>query len=65
MKISELPTAIRKRAERYRAEQNVNPNSDSILNAFKHHLTSEFKTSSKYWMELHNAKEFFTIERSE
>ena len=65
MKISELPTAIRKRAERYRQEQDFNTGSDSILMAFKHHLTEEYKTSPRYWMELHNAKEFFTIERNE
>jgi len=65
MKISQLPTSIRNRAEKYRAEQNINPNSDSVLLAFKHHLTDEYKKSPSYWMELHNAKEFFTLERSE
>jgi hypothetical protein len=65
MKISELPTAIRKRAERYRADQNINPTSDSLIEAFKWHETKEYRTSPAYWSELYNAKEFFTLERSE
>ena len=65
MKISELPTAIRNRAERYRQEQDINPGSNSIIMAFKHHLTEEYKTSPRYWMELHDAKEFFTFERND
>jgi len=65
MRISELPTAIKNRAERYRAEQNTNPKSDSLMLAFRWDLTEEFKTSPTYWSELHNAKEFFTIERNE
>jgi len=66
MDIPHLPTAIKNRARKYQKEDpKGNKNTDSLLLAFRWHLTPEYKTNPKYWSELHNAKEFFTIERNE
>jgi len=63
MKISQLPTAIRLRAERYQIEQEKgNENTDCLIDAF---VWDETKEGHKYWLELENAIEFFTLERSE
>ena len=63
MKISQLPTAIRLRAERYQIEQEKgNENTDCLIDAF---VWDETKEGHKYWSELENAVEFFTLERSE
>ena len=63
MKISELPTAIKNRALKYQRELgNENQKTDNLIDAFVWDKTRE---GIKYWEELHNAKEFFTLERSE
>jgi len=66
MKISELPTAIRNRAERYRDQRRskdaILTKTDSLIDAF---LWEGTKEGAKYWENLHNEKEFFTLERNE
>jgi len=62
MKISELPTAIRLRALKYQKEYGGDTKTDVLINAF---YFADTKEGNKYWEELHNAKEFFTLERNE
>jgi len=63
MKISQLPTAIRLRAERYQIEQEKgNENTDCLMDAF---VWEETKEGHLYWDNLYNAIEYFTLERSE